>query len=439
MTVLAEGSRTPGAKAQTRLWQGDRHAPGQVRLQTLVVIRWMAVAGQLGALLFLSFGLEFDVPMALALAAVGASALLNVIVSLRYPASTRLKDAEAALFLTYDTLQLAVLLYLTGGITNPFVVLFLAPVTVSATVLSLRATLWVGLVVVVCVSVVAFFHEPLPWRPEELNLPTLYLFGQWSAISVAVVFFSIYLWRVSAEARRLSDALVETQLTLAREQRLSALGGLAAAAAHELGTPLSTIAMAAKEMAREIPAGQPLRDDADLIGREVRRCREILGRIAQRPEGVSETSLQRISLASLLREASAAHQRDGVTLEIIAPEGPPEVARRPEIVHGLTNFVENAVDFARTRVTIRAEVRDRDIRIQVLDDGPGMPHDVLGALGEPYVSSREDGEGLGLGVFIAKTLLERTGAALNISNRTTGGAQFEIIWPREALSTETKP
>ncbi len=438
MTALAEGSPTQGTKAPSRLWQSDRRGPGRVRLQTLVVIRWLAVAGQLGALLFLAFGLEFDVPLLLALAAVGTSAALNVIVSLRYPVSTRLKDAEAVLFLTYDTLQLAVLVYLTGGTTNPFVVLFLAPVAVSATVLSLRSTLWVGLVVMVCVSVLAVFHHPLPWRPEALEVPPLYLFGQWSAISIAVVFLSVYLWRVSAEARRLSDALVETQLTLAREQRLSALGGLAAAAAHELGTPLSTIAMAAKEMARVIPSGQPLRDDADLIGREVRRCREILGRIAQRPEGVSEQSLHRMSLASLLREAAAAHHRDGVDLEIIAPEGPPEVARRPEIVHGLTNLIENAVDFARTKVIVRADVREKDVRIQVLDDGPGMPHDVLGALGEPYVSSRKDGEGLGLGVFIAKTLLERTGAELNISNRTTGGAQFEMIWPRDALFTETK-
>jgi two-component system sensor histidine kinase RegB len=437
MTALAEGSPTQGTEARSRLWR-DRRAPGRVRLQTLVIIRWMAVAGQLGALTFLAFALEFDVPFLLALAAVAASALLNLFLSVRYPASTRLKDAEAALFLTYDTLQLAVLVYLTGGTTNPFVVLFLAPVAVSATVLSLRSTLWMGLVAVVCVSGLAIFHRPLPWEPDLLVLPPLYLFGQWSAISVAVVFLSVYLWRVSAEARRLTDALSETQLTLAREQRLSALGGLAAAAAHELGTPLSTIAMAAKEMARAIPPGQPLRDDADLIGREVRRCREILGRIAQRPEGVSEQSVHRMGLASLLREAAGPHQRDGIELEIVAPEGPPEVVRRPEIVHGLTNLIENAVDFARTKVTVRADVRDRDVRIQVLDDGPGMPHDVLGALGEPYVSSRQDGEGLGLGVFIAKTLLERTGAELNISNRSTGGAQCEMIWPRDALLTEPK-
>ncbi len=428
-----------GAEAnRATLWRADRRAPGRVRLQTLVVIRWFAVAGQLGALLLLNYALEFDVPIVLGLLAVGASALLNLTVGLRYPASTRLSDAEAALFLTYDTLQLAVLLFLTGGTTNPFVVLFLAPVAVSASLLSLRSTLWVGLVAVFCISVLALWHKPLPWAPEPLHLPVLYVFGQWAAISVGIVFLSVYLWRVSAEARSMSDALSETQLTLAREQRMSALGGLAAGAAHELGTPLSTIAMAAKEMARAIPAGQPLRDDADLIVREVRRCREILGRIAQRPEGVTDGSFNRVALTSLLHEASAPYHRDGIELEIVVSEGSPEVARRPEIIQGLTNLVENAVDFARSKVTVQAEVGPRDVRILVLDDGPGMSHDVLSALGEPYVSSRKDGGGLGLGVFIAKTLLERTGAQMVISNRKSGGAQFEIIWPREALVTETK-
>lgn len=436
--TTTEAAAAPAPSARARLWQSDRRSPGRVRLRTLVVIRWIAVAGQLGALLFLTFGFEFQLPLATATAVVAASALLNLVVGLRYPASIRLSDGGAALFLTYDTLQLAALVFLTGGTTNPFMVLFLAPVAVSSTVLSLRSTLSVGLVAIACISVLAVFHLPLPWGPPGLDLPTPYLFGQWAAISVAVVFLSIYLWLVAAESRRMSDALVETQLTLAREQRLSALGGLAAAAAHELGSPLSTIAMAAKEMTRTVEAGDPLREDAELIVREVRRCREILGRIAQRPEGVTEQAFHRMSLAALLRESAAAHHREGIEVEITAPESYPEILRRPEIVHGLTNLIENAVDFARTKVIIRAEVRDRDVRICVLDDGPGIPHDVLGALGEPYVSSRSDGDGLGLGVFIAKTLLERTGAAMFISNCSGGGAQFEMIWPREALLPENR-
>ena len=430
MTAIA------AAQPRRRVAGLELRPPGQVRLQTLVAIRWIAVSGQLAALLFLAYGLELKLPLAYGLAAVAASALLNVVVGLRYPASTRLADGEAALFLTYDTLQLAVLVYLTGGTTNPFIVLFLAPVAVAATVLSLRSMAVVSAVAIACLSVVAVFHHPLPWGPSPLQLPVMYLVGQWASISVAVGFLTIYLWRISAESRRMSDALVETQSALAREQRISALGGLAAAAAHELGTPLGTIAMAAKEMTRQLTPDDPIREDAELIVREARRCREILGRIAKRPEGVSD-SFHRLGLADLVREAAAPHYRDGITVTIEAPEGQPEVPRRPEIVHSLTNLIENAVDFARSAVTIRATADDKEVRIQVLDDGPGMPHDVLGALGEPYVSSRgEDGEGLGLGVFIAKTLLERTGGELLISNRKTGGAQFEMVWPRDVLVVE---
>ena len=429
MTALAD------PQPRRRLTGPDVRPPGQVRLQTLVAIRWIAVAGQLGALLFLAFGLELELPLGYAVSAVAASALLNIIVYMRYPASTRLSDSEAALFLTYDTLQLAVLVYLTGGTTNPFIVLFLAPVAVAATVLTLRSMLVVSVVAVLCLTVVAVFHRPLPWSPEPLTLPGMYLIGQWASISVAVAFLTVYLWRISAESRRMQDALVASQMALAREQRVSALGGLAAAAAHELGTPLGTIAMAAKEMTLELDPDDPVRDDAELILRESRRCREILGQIAKRPERVTEG--HRLGLADIVREAAAPHHRDGVTLTIDAPEAQQQIPRRPEIVHSLTNLIENAVDFARSQVLVRASADDKEVRIQVLDDGPGLSHDLLSSLGEPYVSSRsEQGEGLGLGVFIAKTLLERTGGELLISNRKTGGAQFEMVWPRDALVVE---
>lgn len=432
MTVLAE------SQPRRRPAGPDRRPPGQVRLQTLVAIRWIAVAGQLGALLFLAFGLELKLPLAYAVAAVAASALLNIIVFVRYPASTRLSDGEAALFLTYDTLQLAVLVYLTGGTSNPFIVLFLAPVAVAATVLTLRSMLVVAFVAILCLTVVALFHRPLPWTPEPFSLPPMYLVGQWASISVAVAFLTVYLWRISAESRRMQDALVASQLALAREQRISALGGLAAAAAHELGTPLGTIAMAAKEMTIELDPDDPVREDAELILREARRCREILGQIAKRPERITD-GYHRLGLADIVREAAAPHQREGVMLTIEAPEAEPVIPRRPEIVHSLTNLIENAVDFARSSVVVRAVANDKEVRIQVLDDGPGLSHDLLSSLGEPYVSSRsEQGEGLGLGVFIAKTLLERTGGQLVISNRRAGGAQFEMVWPREALVVENK-
>ena len=408
---------------------------GRVRLRTLVTIRWLAVAGQATAILLLRFGVGYELPLAAAFAVVAASVLLNLFLGIRYPASTRLSDRDAGFYLTYDTLQLAALLYFTGGLTNPFAVLFLAPVAVSATVLNLHATLGVGLVSVACMSLLAIWHFPLPWDVPGLELPALYLFGQWAAVAVAVAFLSVYLWRVAAESRLMSDALVETQLALAREHQMSALGGLAAAAAHELGTPLGTITVVAREMGRIVPKGGNLAEDVALIQREAARCREILGRIARRPERESRQSFQHLGLASLVRQAADAHHREGVAIEVEVSRAAEQflVARRPEIFHGLNNLVENAVDFARSKVMIQAEVRENEIRVRVLDDGPGFAHDVLSALGEPYVSTRSDGLGLGLGVFIAKTLLERTGAAMTVGNRREGGARVEIAWPRAAI------
>lgn len=372
----------------------DVRPAGRVRARTLLVIRWLAVTGQAATLVVLHFGFNYPLPLGYAFAAIGVSVILNLVLGLRHPASLRLDDRGAAAFLAYDTIQLAVLLFLTGGLENPFALLMLAPVAVAATLLSLRAIVVVGVIASACASVLAVQHLPLPWLTEPLVVPGLFIFGQWVAIVVALVFLSGYLWRVSAESRRMSDALVATQLVLAREQRLSAVGGLAAAAAHELGTPLGTIVMAAKEMAHAVPKGSAVSDDVDLILREARRCREILGQIARRPDSDADDPFHRVGLADLLREVASHHHREGVTVEIDAPGSDVfTVGRMPEILHGMANLIENAVDFASSKVMIQGAVGDRKVTIRVLDDGPGFAYDVLSALGEPYVSTRSEGGG----------------------------------------------
>ncbi|MGD9539013.1 MAG: ActS/PrrB/RegB family redox-sensitive histidine kinase [Alphaproteobacteria bacterium] len=416
------------------------HRPaGPVRLRTLVFIRWIAIAGQLVTLLTVNFTLGFDLPLLPTLGAIALSALINVLSTALWPAQTRLSDTDAALYLAYDVIQLSVLLALTGGLQNPFALLFVVPVTVAATILSLRSTVALGALALVCISLVAVFHWPLPWGDVPLLLPPLYLTGLWAALVLGTIFIAAYTFRVAAEARRMTAAYNALQAALAREQRLSELGALAAAAAHELGTPLSTIAVVTKEIARDLPADSPYREDVALLTQQIGRCREILGRIAGLGQGALDSPYGRLPVSGLAEAAAAPHRpRDRAVTVVPQPldgaaAAEPEVARRAEIMHGLGNLVENAVEFCRDEVEVRVGWDDQRVVIEVLDDGPGFPPGLLAELGEPYVSTRRGAGRLGLGLFIAKTLLERTGGAVVFRNQAGGGARVTVEWPRAVL------
>ena len=364
------------------------------------------------------------------------SALSNLLLTFGRPHRTRLGNRDAALLLGFDVIQLAVLLFLTGGLANPFAVLILAPVTVSATILSRGTTVILLLLAFVCITILAFEHWPLPWQQGGLDLPFTYLLGIWTALSVAAVFVSNYVWSVAEEARRMSNALAETQASLAREQRVSALGGLAAAAAHELGSPLATIAVVAKELSLEVPADSPLAEDVALLLGQSDRCREILKSLAQRP-GLQpgDDDVSRLTLTSLAETAASAHRDDRVALEIRRAENisddEPLVQAGPDVVHGVGNLIQNAVQFAQTRVDIELSWDHAGARMVINDDGPGFAGPLLTTLGEPYISGRTNDSGhMGLGIFIAHTLLERTGASLMFANRL--GAEVSITWPRKA-------
>ncbi len=431
MTALA-----PGAPPRAAAWTPGRlaltvTAGRRLRLRTLVLIHWLALAGQTLALLFVHFGLGFHLPLAPALSVVGISVIVNLGSFALFPASYRLHETGAGLYLGFDIVQLAVLLYLTGGLENPFALLFLVPVTISATILSLRSTVALGLLGVVAVTVLGLVFQPLPWGAGGLVLPTVYIAGTWAAIVLGICFLSIYAWQVAAETRRMSDALGATQLALARAQQLSALGGLAAAAAHELGTPLGTIVLVAKEIARELPPTSLLAEDISLLVDQAERCRDILTRLSHRPEK-AEDAFAYLPLTALVDMAASPCRRDTTELTItpVSDGAPPIIGRQPEILHGLGNLIQNALDFARAEVVIALAWDVNWIRILVRDDGPGIRPEIIGALGDPYITSRADQGGMGLGVFIAKTLLEHTGAQVTFANPPSGGCEVAIQWRR---------
>jgi two-component system sensor histidine kinase RegB len=424
---------------------GGRSVPdaeGRVRLRTLTRIRWAAIAGQLGALFLVRFGLDWPLPMNAALAVVGVSVLLNVAMTFRRPVQGRLKEWEAAAYLAIDTLQLALLLYLTGGLTNPFALLFLGPVTVSATVLTRRATAILCGLVIICATALVFGHLPLPWSALGLELPGLYVWGLWAAVVIGTLFLAVYAGSLAAESRRMSNALSATQLSLAREQQLSAVGGLAAAAAHELGSPLSTILVTATELSREIPQDSPFAEDIKILRAEAVRCREILAELSVQPAtDDSGDPFARTLLSALVRVAADRHRVDSIALNIDAASddesAEPIVANSPEFNHGLGNIVQNAMQFARESVTVQIAWNVDLITVTVRDDGPGFAPAVLDRVGEPYISSRGEGH-LGLGIFIAQSLLQRTGGRLAVRNLRGAGGRVDggevvITWQRVSL------
>ncbi len=410
---------------------------GRVRLRTLIVLRWLAVTGQTLTVLGVHFVLGFDLPLLLCLGVIAASVVLNLAIAFTQPTQRFASDRETFAQLAYDVLQVLTLVALTGGTANPFAFVVAAPVLIGVASLPLRWWVTLAILTVGGSLLIANWHMPLPWSAQagELALPVLYRAGLWIALAITIAFTAVYAWRVGNEARRMATALAATQSVLAREQRLSALGALSAAAAHELGTPLATIQLTAKEMARAVKDPE-LKEDAALLVSQAQRCREILKRLSQQP---SETDRMhdRIALADALEEVAAPLQGLGIQIAIRLERGngpAPVVRRRPEVLYALGNFIENGVDFASSRVEIAAMWDETSIDISVTDDGPGYSPEILAKLGEPYITSRRGRTGLGglgLGVFIAKTLIERVGGEVHFQNVSgEGGARVRLSLPR---------
>jgi two-component system, sensor histidine kinase RegB len=425
-----------------------RHPRRHIRLDTILRLRWLAVLGQLVTIFIVVQGFEFDVEVVPCLTIVGLSALLNLGLQIALNPMQRLEPIHAAALLALNIVELAGLLYCTGGLQNPFSFLFLAPVLISATALPTRLTIALGLLAVACASLLVFFHLPLPWESSEdpLVLPAFYLLGVWLSIVVAIGVTSLYAFQVTEEARKLSDALAATELVLTREQHLTQLDGLAAAAAHELGTPLSTIFLISRELEKGLPDNSALAGDIKTLREQAQRCRDILAKITQL--SATGAPFDRMPLSTLIEEIVAPHRDFGVEIKVriaVAGVREPVGLRNPAILYGVGNILENAVDFARTTVEVNAWWNGETVEIVTSDDGPGFAPDIIKRIGEPYLSRKRGTEeaasghrGLGLGVFIARTLLERTGARVSFTNRTfpDHGAVVQIAWPRQRFEAE---
>ncbi len=432
-----------------------------VRLRTLINLRWLAIAGQSAAVMFAIFQLDLMLNTSLCVLAIGASIAFNIISTVIYPENKRLSERETMLTLLFDLAQLVFLLFLTGGLNNPFALLILAPVTISASALRLKSTLFLGIAAILLITIVARYHVPL--RTHQgfiLKMPDLFIWGFWASLVIGLVFLAGYERRVTTEAHSMSQALVATQMALSREQKLTDLGGIVAAAAHELGTPLATIKLVSSELADELKENKDLREDAELIREQADRCRDILRDMGR--TGKDDIHLRHAPVSAVVQEAAEPHEDRGkeVRFTFQAIDGAllkqPVIRRQSEVIHGLRNLVQNAVDFAAGHVWIDVRWSQEKIIATVADDGRGYPPDLIGRIGDPFVRRRNaktsqavrpEYEGMGLGLFIAKTLLERSGAELTFANGTNPfltseeipercGAIVEVVWPRASIEQD---
>ena len=422
-----------------------------VRLRTLIVLRWFAILGQLVAITIAQRMFDLDLNLGLCFLAIGVSIVANLIAVFVFPENKRLSEAEVAWMLLFDIAQLAFLLSLTGGLNNPFALLILAPVTISATALKPASTAIIGAATIAMVSLVTIWHLPLQTRQGfVMAMPPDFVLGFWTAIVIGVIFLGLYASRVTAEVHAMSDALAATQMALSREQKLTDIGGVVAAAAHELGTPLATIKLASAELIEELADHPNLMDDATLIRQQTDRCRDILRSMGQ--AGKDDLLTRRAPVAAVIREAAEPHENRGKTIHYDISEAlgadprQPTIDRRPEVIHGIRNLVQNAVDFARENVWLDISWDATHISVRIVDDGPGFNAQVMGRIGDPFVRSRKSGaprrrpgyEGMGLGLFIAKTLLERSGAEMSFANGREFYSSSEDIGERSGAFVEAK-
>ena len=410
--------------------------------KTLVFLRWIAIFGQLFSVNLVFFFLDLNFPVFLCHVVIFVGLLSNIYLQFGIKA-TLLKDLYSSSFLMYDIIQLSILLFLTGGIFNPFAILLIVPTIVSSTFLSVGSTIILGTSTIFLLFVLTFFNMPLPGMEEYvLSFPNYYVTGILISLIIGLIFLSYFGIRFAGETKKRSDALNKLQQILAKEYELESLGGQAAAAAHSLGTPLATISVVSKELRKEVGDNSKLTKDIDLLISQTKRCSEILKKISQK-KIIRDEFLSSMSFENLLEEIIKSFKESTekkIKLNTDKDINKIDIKKNPELVYGLRNFIGNAVKFSNDKILISIISDNINLFVIIEDDGPGFPEDIIKALGEPYIRSRsklyKNNAGLGLGTFLGKTLLERQSAIISFENDSSlSGAKVKIKWRINDLSS----
>lgn len=406
-------------------------------------VRWIALIGQIIAILFVYYILEFSLPLLACFLVVSASAIVGIWQSIYTRFHKKMSRKIVVNLLMFDTIQLGVLIYLTGGILNPFSIMLLAPVTVSATVLPRKNTMVLAGIVICMASFLTYFHNPLPWSDPTLTIPDLYVVGLWTALVLTTIFIASYAGIIARNSRKLARGLAEARLTMAREQQMVALGSLATSAAHKLGSPLNTITLIAHDLtADNNDDPQQLREDLEVLKQETERCRLILAELNEDAIKLGQEVDDPIPILAMVKSLvderfQDSHDLVNIIVDTDDKAKPLFVIRRPELIHPVETILDNAAQFADKQIDLIIRYDDRYLSITINDDGPGFQSSILSNLGEPYNSSRAGKDGhMGLGIFITMTMVEQIGGKVLLENRQVGGASVSITYIRENIESD---
>ena len=405
-----------------------------ILLGNLIKIRWIAISGQFLAIFFVTYLIKIEIPFLETLMIIFLSAALNLYSYFEERKNKYISNIKAFSFLLFDTLQLGFLLFLTGGIVNPFSILILAPVITSASYLPALMTVILSTISTIIIIILNFYYIPLDLG-KEFYLPEIYNFGLVCSLIITVIFIAIYAYLFASSSRKISNALSVSQLQILNQKKITEIGSLSAAAAHELGTPLNTIFLILNDLLKEkkLIDDKNIAKDIALLKSQAERCKEILQRFSKNPLKLKDNFLEKVKITDLVKinfEKFNKNKKLSIKNNLLNEE--PEIIYRDEIMYALGNIIQNAISYSSKIVTIQLNYSKIDVKITITDDGNGFSKDIIDKLGEPYISKNK--QGMGLGIFISKNLIVNMGGKLNFYNSIDENAVVEIIFDNSILN-----
>jgi len=409
--------------------------PNNILLINLIKIRWLAIFGQLSAILISYYYLEIIVPVLVCFLIIVVSVFVNLFSFFRKKINNYLSDNEAFYFLLFDTLQLGILLYLTGGIYNPFSLLLIAPLIISASYLPIVFSIILSLLSIIIVILISYFYIPIAWN-DTFSVPDIFKYSLSLSLIISLIFIAIYVYLLASSSRNISKALLHARSVLANQRKLSEIGSLSAAAVHEISTPLNTIFLILNDLGEErlVKNNSEIKKEIELIKSQAEECKKILLTLSRNPQNLKDKFFDNTTFSNIIELNFNKFNNRKIALQInlISKSNEPSILFKDELMYGLGNIIQNAIQYASSIVRVSIYWNETQFKITINDDGNGFDKEMLDQIGNPYIS--KNNKGMGLGIFIAKNLIENIDGSIFFKNEKDGGASVEIIISRDTFN-----